>query len=229
MRRVLAILLLAGGATLGGLALSGCGHKSILRPNTPPHTTIFIQGPVDTVNHVVHLYWFGTDAHGYIVGYEVRLLNPAAPADTNWAFTTNTDMVVTVLTPTGFTEAVFEVRAIDDAGVRDPNPARQSFKFRNNPPIVKLVNKPNAGDRSDTTFASATVDWTVSDADGDPTKVVSRVWLDGNAANPSIASGTSMTVPSALFLQGGVYKSGPRTLYIQGIDDGGMEIGRAHV
>ena len=63
--------------------------------------------------------------------------------------------------------SVFEVRAINDRGVRDPNPARQPFKFRNNPPLVTLESKPNAGDRSETTVASATVTWTVSDADGE--------------------------------------------------------------
>jgi hypothetical protein len=208
---------------MAGLALSGCGHESVTIPNTAPHTTIFIQGPVDTVNHVVHLFWFGTDAHGYIVGYEVRLLNPVAPADTNWRLTTRTDSVVTVLTPTGFTAAVFEARAINDRGVRDPNPARELFKFRNHPPKVTFrINDPNTLQSTDVTFPTATIEWDVQDADGDPTKVVTRVWLDGNESTPIPVSGTSFTMPSTQFLQGGVYKSGPRTISIQGIDDGGM-------
>ncbi len=222
MRRPLALLAIMAIAAFLVPALCGCGLKKITKVMVPPHTTIFVQGPVDTVNHIVHLYWFGTEANGYIAGYEVRLLNPAAPADTNWQFTTHTDSVLTVLTPTGFTAATFEVRAIDDRGVRDPDPARQTFKFRNRPPIVKLINKPNAADRSDTTFASATVDWSVSDPDGRPEKVVCRVWLDGHASSPDIASGTSFTVPSDRFLVGGAYVSGNRTLFIQGIDDGGM-------
>ena len=220
MRRPLAILIL--GATLTALALGGCGLKGITRPQSVPDTFIFVQGPVDTVNHIVHLHWFGTDPHGYILGFEVRLLNPAAPADTAWRFTALKDSVITVLTPTGFTQAVFEVRAINDRGVRDPEPARQTFDFRNQPPVLRLVGKPNAAERSDTTFASVTVEWSVSDPDGDASRVRCSVWLDGHADAPLIASGTRFTMPSQQFLQGGVYRSGFRTLYLQGIDDGGM-------
>ena len=222
MRDLRAIGFLAAGAALLAFALAGCSLKGTMRPSVPPHTTIFVEGPVDTVNHTVHLHWFGTEPNGYIVGYEVRLLNPEAPADTNWVFTTHTDSLLTVLTPNGFTAAVFEVRAIDDKGVKDPNPARQSFSFSNQPPIVKLVGKPNAADRSDTTFASATVTWTVDDPDGDAAKVVCRVWLNGRENSPDLAPGNSFTVPSERFQVGGAYTSGKRTLFIQGIDDGGM-------
>ncbi len=210
------------GLALAALAVAGCGIKGVLRPNSAPHTIIFIQGPVDTVNHVVHMHWFGTEAGGYIAGYEVRLLNPAAPADSAWRFTTLTDSLITVLAPTGFTSAVFEARAIDDKGVKDPDPAHQVFNFRNTPPVVRIVTKPNSADRSDTTFASITIQWTVSDPDGDANKVVSRVWLNGHEDEAVVANSFTFTLPSAKFLENGVYKSGFRTLYIQGIDDGGM-------
>jgi hypothetical protein len=222
VRRLHALLVLIASAALAVIGLGGCGLKGITKPLSAPDTFIFVEGPVDTVNHIVHLHWFGTDANGYILGYEARLLNPAAPADTTWGFTTHTDSVITVLTPSGFTAAVFEVRAINDHGVRDPDPARQLFNFRNQPPVVRFVGKPNAAERSDTTFASVTVDWTVSDLDGDATRVICRLWLDGHADAPLVANGSSFTMPSAQFLQAGAYRSGLRTLYIQGIDDGGM-------
>src|SRR5690349_3448097 len=92
-----------GRALIGlGLALpliAGCSLKGTLKPAVPPQTTIFIQGPVDTVNHIVHLHWFGSEPNGYIAGFEVRLLNPANAADSNWVFTTLTDTILTVLTP----------------------------------------------------------------------------------------------------------------------------------
>jgi hypothetical protein len=212
---------------LGLLAAWGavsCGSKKMLEPATSsaPRTYIFVQGPVDTVNHIVKLHWYGTDAHGYIAGYEVRLLNPAAPADTAWRFTVATDTSLTVLTPTGYTRAVFEARAINDRGVRDPNPARQTFDFSNKPPLLQIVSKPNPIDHSDTTFASVTVTWTVVDPDGNTDAVVTRVWLNGREASPQLAHGTSFTMPSSEFLQGGAYLSGPRTLYAQPVDDGGM-------
>jgi hypothetical protein len=197
-----------------------CGKLTgVVKPNAAPQTTLFVQGPVDTVNHVVQLFWYGTDPAGRVVGYEVRMLNPEAPADTAWRFTTLTDSVVTVLSPQGAVSPVFEVRAIDDDGLRDPTPARQLFNFRNTPPLVRLTLKPGV---RDTTFASVTVGWSISDPDGDASKVVYRVWLDGQEANPELTTGTTFTMPSERFKVGGVYTSGPRTLYVQGIDDGGM-------
>ena len=50
--------------------------------NLPPETTLFVQGTLDTVNHVVQIYWFGSDPDGEVTGYELRFKNPAAPADT---------------------------------------------------------------------------------------------------------------------------------------------------
>lgn len=218
-RRLGAFALLA----IGVIAAAGCGKLSgIVKPNASPHTTLFVQGPVDTVNHRVHLYWFGTDVDGTIAGFEVRLLNPLAPADSSWRFTTRTDTLLTVFTPTGATTPTFEVRAIDNSGNRDPNPARQLFLFRNRPPLVTLTVKPNAPDKSDTTFASVTVGWNVSDPDGDEAQVVYRVWLDGREATPEITTARTFTMPSDRFRVGGVYASGYRSLYVQGIDDGGM-------
>lgn len=214
-------------ALLAGALLAGCSLKHVGAPATGvPHTIIFVQGPVDTVNHIVHLFWFGTESNGYISGYEIRMLNPAdtVAADTLWGFTTRTDSTFTIRTPNGFISTVFEARAIDEHGVRDPNPAVQRFNFSNQPPIVKLVGKPNHSDLSDTTFASVTVTWTATDIDGDAGKVRPLIWLDGRSQSPDFvpAGTTSFTLPSSRFLVNGVYTTGPRTLYIQGIDDGGM-------
>jgi len=222
MPRALRGLIMIALSLYVGWSAAGCGAKKVVEPVSSPQTYIFVQGPVDTVNHIVKLHWFGSDPHGYIAGYEVRLLNPAAPADTAWGFTTATDTSLTVLTPTGYTQAVFEARAINDRGVRDPDPARQTFQFNNQPPLLRIQGKPNSLEHSDTTFASVTVDWTVVDPDGNADAVVTRVWLDGRQDAPQIAHGTTFTMPSAEFLQGGAYLSGPRTLYAQPIDDGGM-------
>src|SRR5207237_9077744 len=87
---------LAAFALAGWAALAGCGkgHKGPLAPDAPPETRLFVRGPVDTVNHVVHLYWFGSDPDGDVVGFEVRLLNPEAPADSAWRFTTRSDSLL---------------------------------------------------------------------------------------------------------------------------------------
>ena len=208
-------------ALLGALAalLAGCGLKGTLKPNLPPVASIFIQGPVDTVNQNVHLYWFGSDPDGYVTGFDIRFLNPSAPADTQWSFTTKTDSSFSIYTPTGFAAPAFEVRAIDNEGLKS-DVAREDFKFSNVPPRVTLQNRlvfPR-----DTTFASATLQWTASDPDGDGTKMRFRIWLDGNEANASLVAGTSFTLPTSQFLQDGQLLSRPRQVCIQAVDAGGM-------
>ena len=204
-------------------ALGGCSPKRTLVPDLPPSTVLFVSGPVDTVNHVDSLFWYGSDPDGYVVGYEVRFLNTAAPADSQWVFTTRTDSMFRVFTPSGFSDPIFEVRAVDNAGLRDPNYPKQRLLFSNQPPTVSFTNRFQylpAG-YADTTMSSATVFWTASDPDGDSRLVRGRIWLDGNEANADLAPGTSFTIPTARFIQDGQLKSGPRTVYLQGIDDGG--------
>ena len=83
MRRVL--LLLALLSAVAGLGITaGCGFTKkltgSLHANQPPHTVLFVNGAIDTVNHVVHLYWFGTDVDGTVIGFEWQMKNPVAPA-----------------------------------------------------------------------------------------------------------------------------------------------------
>lgn len=224
MRRALAPFALL--VAVGSLAvLAGCGRLTgkltgVLNPNQPPSTVLFVNGPVDTVNHVVRLYWYGTDVDGDVVGYEWRFENPAAPADTAWRFTTSTDSSFTIQTPAGFTDPVFSVRAVDESGLRDPAPPRQRFLIRNLPPTVRLTSRPNP---TDTTFASVSVTWSANDPDGDAAGMRFLVWLNGREATPELTSSTSFTMPSDRFA---VPTTGPlgtvRKLYVRAIDAGGM-------
>lgn len=216
MRR-LALALTVFGAALALLA--GCGSKGQLKPVSPPDTRIFIQAPVDTVNHNVHLYWFGTDPDGFVKGFEYRLLFPNAPADSQWTFTAKYDSVFSILTPAGYAAPTLEVRAVDDAGLKDPTPARQLFQFSNLPPTVVLQSRHRM---SDTTYGSVTLRWSATDPDGDGTKLRFFVWLDGNESNKDLVAGSSYTIPTDRFMQGGLLQTGPRQMFVQAIDDGGM-------
>lgn len=204
--------------SLALLALAACSPKQAIVPNLEPETTLFVQGELDTVNHVVHLYWFGSDPDGDVVGYQLRLLHPLLPADTAWRFTRRTDSLFVVYTPEGLASPVLEVRAQDDDGALDPTPAVQAFTFSNQPPSVELLAPPGI---TDTTFASVTVTWRATDPDGDFNGMHYRVWLDGNEAAAESTSATTFTLPSAAFLQNGSLLSGHRTLYVQAVDDGG--------
>jgi len=204
-------------------ALAGCGTLTgrltgTRKANVPPHTVLFVNGPVDTVNHVVHLFWFGTDPDGSVVGFEWKMLNPRVPADTSWHFTVATDTVFTVFADSGFANPLFSVRAIDNDGARDPNPPRQTFLFSNQAPTVQLVQKPLP---TDTTFASVSVTWTANDPDGDASKLTYLVWLDGNQNTPEITTGQSLTMPTSRFLVNGTLTTGKRRLFVRAIDDGG--------
>jgi len=220
-RRLLPFALLA--AAVLAAAAAGCGHLTgkltgTRHANQAPHTVLFVNGPVDTVNHIVHLYWFGTDPDGDVTGFEWKLLNPRSPADTAWHFTTLTDSIFTVRADSGYADTRFTVRAIDDAGARDPDPPVQRFEFSNQAPTVRLIQRPNA---TDTTFASVSVTWSANDPDGDLSKLTYLVWLDGNELTPEITTAQAFTMPSARFEDNNVLRPGTRKLFVRAIDDGG--------
>jgi hypothetical protein len=217
---------------LGFAVLFGCAkHKNMMVGDLPPETVISVHAvapdTLASVNHRVRLFWFGSDPDGEVVAYDIRFFNGATPADTNWhrlvcASGDCTDSLFTIYSPTGYTSAFFEVRAVDNQGVVDPSPAIERFSFLNSAPIAKFISAPTP---SDSTYASATVTWSVDDVGGDVAKIGFHVYLDGAAANfDSIYSGnptTTYTIPSSKFLQSGQWRSGYRTLYVQAIDDGG--------
>jgi predicted small lipoprotein YifL len=141
---VLAILAVTLAA---GALLAGCGVKGTLVPNLPPETVVFVSGPVDTLNHVVHLRWFGSDPDGSVSRFDFRWVYPAGqgPAGYDsslWIPTTRTDSTFTLYAPTGYTMPTFVVRAVDNQGLPDPTPARETFQFKNQPPVVHLTNLP---------------------------------------------------------------------------------------
>ena len=213
-RGVVAIALLAAAWGLGS-----CSTKKTILPDVPPETGVFVQGQLDTVNHVVELFWFGNDPDGDVVGFEVRFVNLPPPATDDWVFTTRTDSVFTVFTPTGYSAPRFEVRAIDNSQQRDPTPAVADFSFSNLPPVVTITGAPGA---RDSVYATATVDWSVADPDGNPNAVQYRVWLDGNEAGARIVSGRTFSIPPADFIDGPGVRAGNRYLVVQPIDDGGL-------
>ena len=203
--------------------LAGCGVKGTLVPNLPPETVVFVNGPVDTVNHVVHLRWFGSDPDGSVAHFDFRWVYPAGqgPAGYDsslWISTTRTDSTFTLYTPAGYSMPTFVVRAVDNEGLPDPTPARETFQFSNQPPLVRLTNLPLP-----TTFPVVTITWTSSDPDGDIGKASYLVWLDGNEAGATLVPASNQyTLPPATFSDGaGGYVSGQHTVHIRAVDDGG--------
>lgn len=223
-------LVFAAGALF--LVLAGCGtKKSHVVPDLPPETVISVQSvATDTlhpVNHLIRLHWFGSDPDGQVVAFELRmrsglgLATPWTRLDCTGADCT--DSLFTIHSPTGYARDTLEVRAIDNENVADETPAVQAFSFLNRVPTVTFLSGPAA---NESTYASATFTWNVDDPGGDLTKLSFRVYLDGNEASPDIVtsgvSTASYTIPSDRFVQAGMWKSGPRTLSVQAVDDGGQ-------
>jgi hypothetical protein len=209
---------------LGGLA--GCAKQLSPVDNLAPETYVFIQGPVDTVNHRVHMHWYGTDPDGNVVAYAFRwVYPPPAPQEVAWdtifcALTPHcTDSLFTMFTgDSALVTPRFEIYAIDNEGTPDPTPAVQRFLLGNEAATVRITDPLGT---SDSTYASVTFNWETSDPDGGGPGLHYRIWLDGGEADYDSTSERTFTVPSARFLQGGEYRSGPRTLFVQAVDDGG--------
>ena len=214
------------------VVLMGCGtKKNHVVPDLPPETIITVQSvATDTlhpVNHLIRLHWFGSDPDGEVVAFELRMRSGAGLATPwgriNCTSADCTDSLFTIHSPNGYARDTLEVRAIDNEGVADETPAVQAFSFLNRVPTVSFLSGPAA---NESTYASATLTWSVDDPGGDLTKLSFRVYLDGNAATyDSVYSGSStatFTIPSARFVQGGFWKSGPRTFSVQAVDDGGQ-------
>jgi hypothetical protein len=224
MIRPRALLLILVLATATGFA-AGCGVKGTLAPNIPPQTVVFVEGPVDTVNHVVTLRWFGSDPDGEVVRYEYRFVYPTgqAPAgydSSAWNSTTRRDSTFAVYSASGYSMPTFVIRAIDNDGEPDPTPARQTFQFKNDPPTVQLIGAPVL---PGTTLPVATIEWIANDPDGDIGKAHFLVWLDANEANATLVPpSTSFTLPPTMFSDGaGGYVAGSHTVHVRAVDDGG--------
>jgi len=218
-------LLALAAMTFAVLLVAGCGIQGTLVPNTAPETIVFVDGPVDTVNHVVHLRWFGSDPDGHVERYEYRFVYPAGQEPSGhdssaWLSTTRTDSTFVAYTPDGYSMPTFVIRAIDDDGLADPTPARQTFQFRNDPPTVTLIGNPIL---PTTTLPVATIQWSANDPDGDIGLAHYLVWLDADEANATLVpASTSFTLPPSMFSDGaGGYVAGPHAVHIRAVDDGG--------
>jgi len=161
------------------LGFASCRKTDIsgeLIGNKPPRTftvvdTIFRSGD-DRLTTTVAIQWWGDDPDGYITGYEFTFDDIITPA-TNWIYTTRLDSIFLLAVPAGSDtfDFSFNVRAIDNTGLRDPNPARVKYPVKNSPPIVAFVYAPNggnplAGGNPVVSFPAVRYSWVGNDPDG---------------------------------------------------------------
>lgn len=169
-------LILAGFASFLILLGVGCdtGFSGEALQNQPPDTQLSVQDNslVDNLEggerltSTVLVSWSGTDPDGFIAAFEVRFFDEDdSGANANWARTTSKDTLI--LLPIGRGERIanvaFEVRAIDNEGLMDPDPARTIFPIQNSPPEIRLSNFDLP---PDTTFSVFSFAWRADDPDG---------------------------------------------------------------
>lgn len=198
------------------LLLAGCGEEAgPLHPNQPPETVITYAGPVDTVNSHLRVRWWGEDADGDVVGYETRWTFAGTTEPGPWTFTAATTDSFPLPAPLGAAVHIFEVRAVDDSGLRDPTPARQDYAVRDRRPRI-LFSDPAGLD--DVTLPAVTIVFRVLDDDGQDTIGETEAWLDGAEDRPHrIAWPESL----ATFAPADFDRYGQRTLYLRAKDDAG--------
>lgn len=169
-----------------------------LLPDYAPdtHTIIdtIIRSGDQRLESQVTLNWWGDDGDGYVAGYEFTF-DPVPGDATVWSYTTVQDSTFILSTPEGedTSNYIFSVRAIDDAGLRDPSPARLVIPVKNSPPSVVFVPGINNPQRS---FPVLKFYWSGSDPDGSDNLKQFELFFNDTTGTPYVLD---KTVSSALF------------------------------
>lgn len=136
------------------LLLTGCDADiaGTSNENQAPNTSLSVRdtslvdnlGNAGRLPSTVNVSWSGIDPDGFVAAYEIRyfaaedrgLLGP----EEGWAISTRQDSLI--LLPIKLSQSTanvrFEVRAIDNEGLKDPTPAVTVFPIRNSPPEVRF-------------------------------------------------------------------------------------------
>lgn len=113
--------------------------------------------------------WLGSDPDGFVAYFEIRFYltereGSIGPED-GWAKTTSVDTLVLLPIEEGSSTAnvVFEVRSVDNLGLKDPSPARTVYPIVNSPPTIKFSAFELPPERTFPIFAFS---WTADDPEG---------------------------------------------------------------
>lgn len=165
---------------LAGVFVSSCDTFDTQPPseNQPPNTTVAnvpVEG--DTLFALVTLHWDGEDFDGFVAGYEYRYttrhLVEGGEETTDWTETDQTSLTLAFNSSDDLNEQIFEVRAVDNNGTVDPEPAEKRFFTKKTIFPETEIASPAPDDQF--FFLDQTTDWwrgvpitfTASDADGE--------------------------------------------------------------
>lgn len=137
-------------------------------PNSPPVTKLSnVPKDNDTVFALATMYWTGGDNDGYVSRYQYRYvtyhLAVGSKTDwrefdsTRWKDTTGTAVTIAFNSSEDLNKQQFMVRAVDNLGAADPNPAEKVIFTTKASPPVTLITTPA---KNDTILALTQVsDW----------------------------------------------------------------------
>jgi len=152
-----------------GIACSGArdeGAPTSASVDTPP-TTRILEVSRRTVEGApgFAVRWSGKDAEGAVAGFEYA---PDEPA--RWTYTDRGEAVITLAGGSSadapaVSRTLF-VRAVDAAGLRDPNPIRVTLGGENTLPVTTITRGPSANGEIQIVGTSVRFDWYGEDSDG---------------------------------------------------------------
>jgi len=172
--------------TLAGIVvwfLNACDSNisGELLENLAPNTELSVRDTslvenlegADRLASTVKVSWSGVDSDGYVSAFEVRVYDElrlgSIQPEEGWSVqTTSLDTLILLPIPLGDKTAnvVFEARAIDNLGLKDPSPARTVFPVVNSPPTLRLSTFDVPPPESFTVFSFG---WSVFDPEGEIT------------------------------------------------------------
>lgn len=170
--------LITGSLLMAVLFIAGCDTDISGDPfsNVAPETQLSVRdssladnlADEDRLTSTVFASWVGDDSDGFIEAFEFRFYDIAVtpgPED-DWVLTASNDTLVLLPISSGnkIADVVFEVRAIDNEGEKDPTPARTVFPIQNSPPEIRISSFDLP---PDTTYPIFSFAWRASDPDGD--------------------------------------------------------------
>jgi hypothetical protein len=224
-----------GGFLTLAAALSGLACDDEIAPeppksgNLPPETWLVVES--DSLGpqfYQVPLRWLGSDADGRVAAYQVRIVCEdlgGSPCPAPGPPTTTTALSDTFAppVPNGRARYTFEVAAVDDEGLADPDPARQSFELRNGTPTAFFP----PGSLPTSTLPAITFYLDGADPDSTPNPddrdskrdlATFRAWLDGGEGAAKVVPVEAGGVTFAPEDFAGQY--GPRTVTAEVVDQG---------
>jgi len=179
-------------------------------------------------NYRTVLAWWGTDQDGRIIGYAYKWDGPWSASnedsvwwqDSTWAFTTATRDTFDVPVGGSYAERTFQVRAIDNDLLADPEPAQQLFKLENWPPLVSWSDTLRHPTHARPSLPAISFAFTPEDYDGRETVSHAFMWLDTiDGEDPALSRITvEGDTVGAFFPEHFQGRYGERTVYLQLFD-----------